>query len=210
MSDEVIMLKILESLPRDYRAIPTTLETKLREDNLTLEKLAESIRHEHKRIIKDKNGNGERDVAFAGGPFKGTCHSCGKQGHNAITVKPVITGVVVMPIKDGVGHVETILKVLEDKTIVMPRKIRLSNVPTATERNAPKFLARRRNGMKPRKKKLTRRLTAVTGNPVERQNSISTSVSLLSERGYQKVADVKRVLTAIGTYIPKKVFAISQ
>jgi len=87
VTDEDLMIHILNNLPKDYDAIVEQLEDDLAAsgpNKLTLERVRDKLRIKFQRLHRDDAAD-QKETALAAGnflpKFKGLCRVCGKQGH---------------------------------------------------------------------------------------------------------------------------------
>lgn len=121
------------------------------------------------------------------GRLRGLDITAANMATKPFTVRPVITVVVAMPIKVGVGHMETISKGLEDKIIVISRAVKLWSVPIAKKGHIEKFCRKKK---KDEAKKINAK--AAVSN-INRESSGKAKFDLISvfclwEREYQRVS----------------------
>ena len=89
ISDDDLIIHILNNLPTEYNTIVEQLEDAISstgDDKLTLERVRDKLRIKFQRIKKDEQGGDTiaTDTALtaqSGGKFKGLCRVCGKYGH---------------------------------------------------------------------------------------------------------------------------------
>ena len=79
ISDEDLMIHVLNNLPEEYDNLVEDLEDRIEASNdpLTIKTLRERLRMKYERIMKRKNVDENALI----GQFKGTCRVCGKMGH---------------------------------------------------------------------------------------------------------------------------------
>ena len=96
IEEQSYLLRILNGLPSEYENVVERLEELLAEEELTVEKVKETVRSKYKRLKSSMGIENEDDIALAssetydskfkkakGKGFKGTCRICGKYGHKA-------------------------------------------------------------------------------------------------------------------------------
>ena len=86
ISDDDLILHILNNLPKEYETTVEALEDRLGTGELTLEDVRTKLRAKFERMSQGRGGsNPGKEVALMAGKFKkkfkGMCHLCGKQGH---------------------------------------------------------------------------------------------------------------------------------
>ncbi len=83
MSDEDLIIHILNNMTKEYENLVERLETKV--DVLNITQLKTEIRQKYQRIKKYNEGHGDEEkvlAAYKPNKFKGNCTYCGKPGHS--------------------------------------------------------------------------------------------------------------------------------
>ena len=81
ISEEGMLIHILNNLTMDYSNNVVEMVEEEVGVSLTVDKLREKLRIKHQRTKKSEDGTEETALKATGGRFKGQCSTCGKQGH---------------------------------------------------------------------------------------------------------------------------------
>ena len=90
ISDEDLILQVLEGLPKDYDMIVTLLNARYKVDDLDVSTLREELMMHHERLNRYKKNNKRKDdgdfdenheETALTAAFKGCCRGCGEYGH---------------------------------------------------------------------------------------------------------------------------------
>ena len=96
VSDEDLIIHIINNLPDAYKAVCDSLENDMNDENrvfeISLESVKERLRAKYLKMLRKsgmksdgstKKNDASEDALYAGKAFKGMCNYCGKQGHKA-------------------------------------------------------------------------------------------------------------------------------
>ena len=85
ISDEDLMIHILNNLPEEYENMVETMEVEMEDkmNPLKLKTLRERLRAKYQRLKKRNSTEDEKALLAHHQQFKGTCRNCGKYGHKA-------------------------------------------------------------------------------------------------------------------------------
>jgi hypothetical protein len=90
ITDEDMMIHILNNLPKEYENLVEVAEQKLddKSDPLDLEGLKTLLRRKYQRIKRlDSENDKEEEALLTRGTYKGRCHKCGQWGHKRADCK---------------------------------------------------------------------------------------------------------------------------
>jgi hypothetical protein len=83
ISDEDMIIHILNNLPEEYETVMEAMERQI--DILLLPELKEELQNKYEKIIKQHKGKPKKEetALIAKKGFKGICRTCGKFGHKS-------------------------------------------------------------------------------------------------------------------------------
>ena len=99
ISDEDLIIHIINNLPDAYEAVCDQIENEMNDENrvfeVSLDMVKDRLRSKYLKMLRKtnlkhnagKSTTFSEDAMYAGKYFKGKCHHCGKQGHKSVDCK---------------------------------------------------------------------------------------------------------------------------